>query len=312
MKLDPALSLARQGRLYPGVILHGGDAAERIGAAVALARTLLCEGGAAKRPCLQCRHCRRIVAPSEKGALFHPDFLLLERDLKTSTSAEATRAVLRSVQVTPFEARGQVFVVVSAETLSGGAADAFLKRLEEPPTSSPRHFLLLCPSASDLPATLRSRCLAIYLGAEGERARGGEDTGGGIREDTAELVAALAAQLGVARAGGGGVSLLGLARTLHTAGSFEDLRSAEPWTRAARAVVELIRQAEPPLQPGLRVALLGLAEELLVATEYRIRGIPAARILDGLVARHLAAVAAPDTPSSPNSPKQPGALRADA
>ena len=38
---------------------------------------------------------------------FHPDFHLLSRDLKTSTSAEATRVLLRQAQLSPFEARGQ-------------------------------------------------------------------------------------------------------------------------------------------------------------------------------------------------------------
>ncbi|HYN21786.1 MAG TPA: hypothetical protein VE078_12550, partial [Thermoanaerobaculia bacterium] len=125
MNLKAALEVARLGRLYPSVILHGRNPETRQEAALALARTLLCEAPPSARPCGpggHCRHCRRLVWPSAgstAGDAFHPDFQVLERDLKTSTSVEATREMLRTAQVSPFEARGQVFVVAAAETLSG-------------------------------------------------------------------------------------------------------------------------------------------------------------------------------------------------
>ncbi|HEX4960122.1 MAG TPA: hypothetical protein VF173_04740, partial [Thermoanaerobaculia bacterium] len=165
MSLAAALTSARQGRLYPAVILDGGDAEARRQAAVKLARTLLCEAPPEARPCGVCRHCRRIVWPGEEETAFHPDFQVLERDLKASTSVDATRELLKTAQVSPFEARGQVFVIASAESLTGEAANALLKNLEEPHVSSPRHFLLLAPSRLDLLPTLRSRSLAVFLGA---------------------------------------------------------------------------------------------------------------------------------------------------
>ncbi|HEX9944938.1 MAG TPA: hypothetical protein VGG03_23255, partial [Thermoanaerobaculia bacterium] len=145
MNLPAALASARQGRLYPSVILDGGDAEARRRAALDLARTLLCEAPPESRPCGVCRHCRRIgwPGPGQAGeAPFHPDFQVLERDLKVSTSVDATRELLRTAQVSPFEARGQVFVIASAESLTGEAANALLKSLEEPHTSAPRNFFL--------------------------------------------------------------------------------------------------------------------------------------------------------------------------
>ncbi|HSF44299.1 MAG TPA: hypothetical protein VLT87_31215, partial [Thermoanaerobaculia bacterium] len=154
MSLAPVLENARKGRLYPAVILHGGDEETRQRAALTLARALLCEAPSPEaRPCGVCRHCRRIVWPGSAEAgetLFHPDFQVLARDLKTSTSVEATREMLKTAQFSPFEARGQVFVVASAESLTGEAANALLKTLEEPPVSAPRNFLLLAPSRLDL------------------------------------------------------------------------------------------------------------------------------------------------------------------
>ncbi|HEY4591368.1 MAG TPA: hypothetical protein VIJ61_03105, partial [Thermoanaerobaculia bacterium] len=87
MSLAAALTSARQGRLYPAVILDGGSADARCHAALELARTLLCEAAPEARPCGVCRHCRRIVWPGteKEETAFHPDFQVLERDLKAST-----------------------------------------------------------------------------------------------------------------------------------------------------------------------------------------------------------------------------------
>jgi hypothetical protein len=275
MSLDSAQEAARQGRLYPSVILHGRTPEARQEAALVLARTLLCEAEAAARPCGACRHCRRIAWPSDESEAFHPDFQILERDLKTSTSVEATREMLRTAQVSPFEARGQVFVVAAAETLSGEAANALLKSLEEPHVTSPRNFLLLAPSRLDLLPTLRSRSLAVFLG-----------TAETADPETVEPVArAFAAALQGWLATGAGIHLLAAAEALGRAGGWEDPRASRPWAVAAAAVVRSVQALDDAPR---RRALLALAEDLLGAPLLRLRGVAADRILEGLVARHLA------------------------
>jgi hypothetical protein len=318
-----ALEAARQGRLYPAVILHGGDAEERRRAAVELARALLCEAAASERPCGVCRHCRRIAWPRGAGAPadasqapFHPDFQVLERDLKTSTSVDATRELMRGAQVSPFEARGQVFVIASAESLTGEAANALLKSLEEPHVSAPRHFLLLAPSRLDLLPTLRSRSLAVFLGpavaADPERVE--------------VLAGAFAAAAGAYAESGAAVYLLRAAEALAAAGGdrsvsakgagggepagWDDARAGRPWALAAAAVLRSLQpaaahdsaatpahdsaatpahdSAAAPARGLQRAARLALAEALLTGPAMRMRGISAERILEGLVARHLA------------------------
>lgn len=282
MSLAVALDAARRGRLYPSVILHGRDAAARQEAAVTLARTLLCEAAVpAERPCGVCRHCRRIGWPGDSArdaAPFHPDYQVLERDLKTATSVEATRELLRTAQVSPFEARGQVFVIASAETLSGEAANALLKNLEEPHTSAPRHFLLLAPSTLDLLPTLRSRSLAVFLGPA-------EPVDAASVEPLARAFAAASASW--ARTGAA-IYLLAAADALSGAGGWEDARAALPWATAASAVVRSL-ELDPQAAPAARRARLALAEALLGGPALRLRAVPAERILEGLVARHLAA-----------------------
>ncbi len=274
MAIDPALEKAREGALYPGVILHGGSREGRIAAGVELARTLLCELAPDERPCGTCRHCRRIEGPGD-GDHFHPDFLVLERDLKTSTSADATRGLLRSIQQSPFEARGQVLMITSAESLTGGAANALLKSLEEPPDSAPRHFLLLAPSATDLLPTLRSRCLSIFLGQS--------VTGEANEEVVDRLVSAVEDWLRLRSS----VFVLSYAASLLDLGGWEDPRSGEPWARASATVLAAARRCE---HSEMRRSLLGLAEELLEGPDLRSRGITAQRILEGWVARSFSRV----------------------
>ncbi|MFL6197473.1 MAG: hypothetical protein ACJ75H_25020 [Thermoanaerobaculia bacterium] len=278
MNLPAALGSARKGRLYPAVILDGGDAATRRAAALEIARTLLCDAPAEERPCGACRHCRRIGWPAEgEERQFHPDFQILERDLKASTSVDATRELLKTAQVSPFEARGQVFVIASAESLTGEAANALLKNLEEPYVSAPRNFLLLAPSRLDLLPTLRSRSLAVFLGAA-------EPIDAGAVEPLAQAFAAAASAYS---ASGAPVFLLSAAAALSGAGGWEDPRSGRPWGTAAAAVLRAADLDER--LAGARRALLALAEGLLEAPAFRLRGITAERILEGLVARHLAA-----------------------
>jgi hypothetical protein len=276
-----ALDSARRGRLYPSVILHGRDAAARRQAAVELARTLLCDAPPEQRPCGVCRQCRRIGWPGEQAgggeAPFHPDYQVLERDLKTATSVEATRDLLRAAQVSPFEARGQVFVIASAETLSGEAANALLKNLEEPHTSAPRHFLLLAPAALDLLPTLRSRSLAVFLGPA-------EPVDSAAVEPLARAFAAAASAWSRT---GAPIYLLAAAEALSGAGGWEDPRAARPWATAAAAVVRSL-DLDPEAPPDRRRARLALSEALLGGPALRLRAVPAERILEGLVARHLA------------------------
>ena len=267
---EAALAIAREGRLYPAVILHGGDPSARRRAAGALARVLLCAAPPAERPCGRCRHCPRLAA-QEDGSGFHPDFHLLERDLKTVTSVEATKAFLRGSQVPPFEAAGQVFVVTSAETLSGEAANALLKTLEEPPGRTTRHFLLLAPSHLDLLPTLRSRSLAVYLG--GAARPEGEDLDE-LADELTRLVEAYAES-------GNAAELLAAAAVLKRSGDFRQVAAAEPWERAAAVAVRSAAAS------SRRRGLLELAGDLLAAPPFRARGVSPDRWLEGCVQKRL-------------------------
>lgn len=277
MNLEATEELARLGRLYPAVILHGRTAEDRQAAALRLSRTLLCDAVAPARPCGSCKHCSRIVWPSTRKDAFHPDFRVLERDLKTSTSVAATKEFLQGAQVAPFEARGQVFVLASAESLTGEAANALLKTLEEPHITAPRHFLLLSPSQFDLLATVRSRSLTVFLGVT-------EADFSGEMESLAEAFADCVRGF---MTSGSALQLLAGAEILSRVGSWKDPRDATVWSQAAA----IVRRSCDRVEGRGRRALLSLAEELLGGWQSRVRGIQAQRILEGMVVGELAPLA---------------------
>ncbi len=299
---DQLRELAASGRLYPSVILHGGEEAERLDLATSLARTLLCERAPEMRPCGACRHCRRIdlgccaapLSPSSPkrpcrhcGKTFrerphHPDFVLCFRvptrndpkKLEAVTPVARVRTMVQTAQVSPFEARGQVFVIGEAETLHPAGANVLLKTLEEPADRSPRNFLLLASSANELLPTLRSRSLTVYLGAG--------DAAGDVDED---LVTDLV-ELWRRRPGDDAFALwvATLAARLLEAGGFEDIRARQCWTRIAGALAAAARDLNDRAD---RAAALALSADLLDAHRLRQRSIQPHRIIEGLAARRL-------------------------
>ena len=279
-RLDELLATARDGRLYPSVILYGADEPTRRAAALQVARVLLCERPEAERGCDPdaadaCGHCRRLLWPEKGAERFHPDLHVLERDLRTRTSVDATKAFARGAVAAPFEARGQVFVVAEADSLGAGAADALLKLLEEPPERSPRHFLLLAASRLDLSTTLRSRSLSLFLGSATALDPQLVDT----------ILASLAPSLDGYFDAPSALHLLTAAGALQSIGGFEDPRAREPWEMAAAAVLRYLHDRE--LATDQRRALLALAQDLVEAPRLRLRAIPPQRVFEGLVSRRL-------------------------
>ncbi len=268
--------LAAAGRLYASVILHGGEPTDRIRLACEIARALLCERQPAARPCGECKHCRRIDIKDD--GVFHPDFVFVRRDSRkreTVIPVDKIRALVQTAQVSPFEARGQVFVIVEAEALHPAGANVLLKTLEEPADRSPRNFLLLASSANELLPTLRSRSLTVYLGA-GDAAGAGADEK--LVSDLVDLWRRRPADDAFA------LWVSALAERLLEGGGFEDIRSRQGWTRIAAALAAAAGALE---NRSDRAAALALAADLLDAHRLRLRSIQPRRIIEGLAAHRL-------------------------
>ena len=100
----------------------------------------------------------------------HADLLSIERGINERTKRMRTqipvddiRRVAGFLALTPAEGGWRVVIIDGAEDLNTAAANALLKTLEEPP---PRAVILLtCSAPGRLPATIRSRCRRLRLGA---------------------------------------------------------------------------------------------------------------------------------------------------
>ena len=152
--------LARRDKLSHAWLLLGENEEALGKLALFTAEALLC-ASKGEKPCGVCPHCRKL----EKG--IHPDLITLARSPdKREISVKQARELRQEVWITPNEASRKVFLIPEADTMSIEAQNALLKVLEEPPPYA--SFLLLGANPGAFLPTVRSRCLTLRLGGEGE------------------------------------------------------------------------------------------------------------------------------------------------
>ncbi len=99
-------------------------------------------------PCNECEHCRSVSAGN---------FIdVVEIDAASNTGVDDIRRVIEEIQYTPVKGRYKVYIIDEAHMLTGNAANAFLKTLEEPPEYA--IFILATTEPHKLPITILSRC----------------------------------------------------------------------------------------------------------------------------------------------------------
>jgi hypothetical protein len=152
--LAAALGTVGRGRVAHAQIIAGPRGSGKGLFAETLARAQFCtaldRGG---MPCGSCVPCRLAAAGT------HPDLHWHAADGKLGI--DEARDIGRAAALAPYEAECSVFVVEGCERLTGPAAGALLKTLEEP--VGPVLFLLLTEHPDQVEATLRSRCVHVRL-----------------------------------------------------------------------------------------------------------------------------------------------------
>jgi len=110
------------------------------------------------RPCGQCRACRQIEARA------HADVIWIEPESKSRViKIEQIREQVNPlIQQMSFEGGWKSAVLLEADRITDGAANAFLKTLEEPPPKS--LMLLVTMNLPSLMSTIISRCQRIHVG----------------------------------------------------------------------------------------------------------------------------------------------------
>jgi DNA polymerase-3 subunit delta' len=159
------------GRVPGGLLFTGEDGIGKKLFALELAKALNCRTRVGVEACDQCSSCKRITqidypATSDKEAnnriirTRHADVGLVRPPTRFLLVSQM-RDIEREANFRPYEGLARVFLIEDADRMNESAANALLKTLEEPPTTS---FLILITSqpAALLP-TIRSRCQAIYF-----------------------------------------------------------------------------------------------------------------------------------------------------
>ena len=157
------------GSLPPSLIFSGPDGVGKRRVAVAVAQALNCtsprppnEGeqspseGPILDACGKCAACTRIA----RGV--HGDVLMVVPGDSGAIKIDQARDVIDRAMYRPFEGRRRVTIIDDADAMAGGAQNALLKTLEEPPSSS--IFILVTSRPDALLPTVRSRCSQIRFG----------------------------------------------------------------------------------------------------------------------------------------------------
>ena len=154
-------------KLFHAYLISSGTEQEREALARELAQTMVCSS-TEKRPCGECRHCRKALSG------IHPDILYVERETddkgvqRREITVGQARKMAADAWIRPNEADRKVYIIRDAQTLNLNAQNALLKLLEEPPAGA--CFILCADNAASLLDTVRSRCVErmLHVGAGAE------------------------------------------------------------------------------------------------------------------------------------------------
>ena len=185
-----------RGTLHHAYLFTGPSGVGKKHLACALASLVNCsqpieeEDGQGHSACGECRACQRMQRLLEGEERTHPDVvnLALQSD-ERAIKIERLRDTLRVVPYPPIEARVRFVIIDPIDALTVPAANALLKTLEEPPSTT--QFILLSERPDALLPTIRSRCQVMSLG----RLSDGEVREGLLRQGIDETLAARVAPI---------------------------------------------------------------------------------------------------------------------
>jgi len=146
--VSQTLSLALDSnRLSHAYLFSGLRGSGKTSTARIFAKALLCEQGAASRPCGICAHC--IMAAENR----HMD--IIEMDAASNRGIDDIKDLIEHTKYKPSSARYKIFIIDEVHMLTPQAFNALLKTLEEPPDFV--KFILATTDPLKLPATILSR-----------------------------------------------------------------------------------------------------------------------------------------------------------
>ena len=260
----------RRGRLAHSLLLHGDDPATLAGVAAAIADRLL----------------RGPAAAAAFGPEQHPDcFTLRPAGKSRQISADATRALITKLQVSPVLAPAKVAILHEVDRMNTAAANVFLKTLEEPPRDTTLLMLTTRPYA--LLPTIRSRVLIFRFPTVGSAVAA--DGWPAWLEDYQAWLGRLVEGVGGDRKAVAD-QVLGLYGLVARFSAVLENATAEAWKlEKAKLPAELDDDEQVAIETGLAV---GLRTRLLVEIEHATRAFALPRLREGDEPTRRALVAA--------------------
>ena len=147
------------GRLGHAYLITGPEQVGKTTLARTFAQALNCVEPEAERPCGHCRPCKLIAADR------HPDVKFVAPEVsgrgKLTLKIETIRQLQQDLNLSAYEARYKIAIMQRFDAATIGAANAFLKTLEEPPGKVV--LLLTATDADMLLPTISSRCRTLNL-----------------------------------------------------------------------------------------------------------------------------------------------------
>ena len=168
---------ASRGALSHALIFSG--AGDRVCAARYAAAAFECVSDG-DRTCLQCPHCRKVMAD------IHPDVAFVRDPEHKELSAETVRAMRSDAFIRPNEGERKVYIFEDCAVLNERGQNILLKTIEEGPPYCA--FLFCAENSAALLQTIRSRCVEVKLSNDGA------ETGGTAGRDNALTLCRLIAE----------------------------------------------------------------------------------------------------------------------
>ncbi len=161
--------LLANGRVPNSMLFAGDDGVGKRQFALELAKAFVCKEPIGNEACGACSACRRadvfVFPKSEKGDDFDEVFFSEHPDIGTvipfrrNVRIGAIRDLEKEANFRPYEAPARIFIIDDAEKMADPAANALLKTLEEP--ASTTHIFLITSRPDSLLPTIRSRCQTL-------------------------------------------------------------------------------------------------------------------------------------------------------
>ena len=152
------------------------------------AKAINCRNNKDGNPCLNCKECLSI----SDGA----NVDIIEMDAASNNGVDDIRLIKEQTDFLPTNLKYKVYIIDEVHMLSGGAFNALLKTLEEPPEHV--KFILATTEPQKLPATIISRCQRFeFMRISEDKIKGrlhkiSVENNINIEEDALSLVANLA------------------------------------------------------------------------------------------------------------------------